>query len=215
MCGGMVSLLAFSKTTHQSGTQRFLALLAYHAGRLTSYALLGSVAGAVSAVVLPWREWRGVQLALYGVAGMLLVVFGLQLWRERIAWQALERLFGRIFAPLRRLFGRLFARQDLATRFALGLLWGCTPCGMVYSALALAMLSGSALGGAAIMLAFGVGTLPNLLLADRLLRGSAFARLTAWRRLGGALVIGFGLWSMVRVLWFPETIGSAAFCALP
>jgi sulfite exporter TauE/SafE len=45
-----------------------------------------------------------------------------------------------------------------------GILWGWLPCGMVYSASIAALSSGSASSGAAIMLVFGLGTLPNLLL---------------------------------------------------
>lgn len=45
----------------------------------------------------------------------------------------------------------------------LGMLWGWLPCGMVYSVLAGAAVSGDAVNGAAIMAAFGAGTLPLLL----------------------------------------------------
>ena len=48
-------------------------------------------------------------------------------------------------------------------RWDLGALWGWLPCGLVYSVLLTALASGSAPRGALIMLAFGLGTLPNLL----------------------------------------------------
>lgn len=58
----------------------------------------------------------------------------------------------------------------MARAFPLGLLWGWLPCGLVYSALVTALTSRSALHGAGTMLAFGLGTLPNLLLAGLLAR---------------------------------------------
>jgi sulfite exporter TauE/SafE len=82
---------------------------------------------------------------------------------------------------------------------AAGALWGWLPCGMVYSVLVTAMLAGSAFGGALVMLAFGLGTLPMLLglgllgarLRDRL-------RMRGVRMACGALVLGFGLLGLAR-----------------
>jgi len=88
-----------------------------------------------------------------------------------------------------------------AQAFPLGMLWGWLPCGLVYSALATALASGSSVRGALAMLAFGLGTLPNLLLAGMLLaryRRIAQARLA--RTVSGALVFGFGLWGLANAV---------------
>jgi uncharacterized protein len=77
----------------------------------------------------------------------------------------------------------------------IGFLWGWLPCGLVYSTLLLAALSGSALRGAGVMLAFGLGTLPAML-------GSSLAgaRVSRWldahgrRKWSGALPLVFGVW---------------------
>ena len=83
--------------------------------------------------------------------------------------------------------------------FALGALWGWLPCGMVYSVLLTAMLTGSALGGGAVMLAFGLGTLPMLtglgLLGARL-RAAMQRRMV--RLTCGLLVLAFGLLGVAR-----------------
>jgi sulfite exporter TauE/SafE len=82
---------------------------------------------------------------------------------------------------------------------AAGALWGWLPCGMVYSVLVTAMLSGSAAGGALVMLAFGLGTLPMLLGLGLLgARQRAFLRMRAVRVACGALVLGFGLLGLAR-----------------
>jgi sulfite exporter TauE/SafE len=81
----------------------------------------------------------------------------------------------------------------------MGALWGWLPCGMVYSVLLTAMMAGSALSGAAVMLAFGLGTLPMLLSM-----GMLGAQLRGWiqrrpvRVASGLVVLGFGLLGMAR-----------------
>ena len=80
------------------------------------------------------------------------------------------------------------------------MLWGWLPCGLVYSALATALSSGSPQRGALLMLAFGLGTLPNLLLAGIVLaRLNEFVRRPAVRVISGVLVMGFGLYGLLGV----------------
>ena len=102
--------------------------------------------------------------------------FGQKLWRH------LQPL-SRPYLPARR----------VAQAFPLGLLWGWLPCGLVYSALATALTSGSALNGAGLMLSFGAVTFPILLLAGLLAaRLQTYARLPSVRIASGLLVLGFG-----------------------
>jgi len=102
-----------------------------------------------------------------------------------------------------------------ARMFMAGAVWGWLPCAMVYSALVSAMLSGSAAGGAAVMLAFGLGTLPMMLAL-----GVAGARLRGWLGLRGVrlacglLVLGFGLLGLARAAGGLPA-GWAAVCLTP
>jgi sulfite exporter TauE/SafE len=85
--------------------------------------------------------------------------------------------------------------------FALGTLWGWLPCGLVYSVLIWSISAGDALRGALLMLAFGLGTLPNLLaMGVAAARLNAFTRLPAVRIAAGAAVMGFGVWSVWTAL---------------
>jgi hypothetical protein len=77
----------------------------------------------------------------------------------------------------------------------------------VYSALTTALASGSAGKGALLMLAFGLGTLPNLLLAGFLLvRFRRFAQARATRLVSGLLVLGYGLYGVLN-LWRGQGAG--------
>ncbi|MCB1622775.1 MAG: sulfite exporter TauE/SafE family protein, partial [Thiothrix sp.] len=81
--------------------------------------------------------------------------------------------------------------------------WGWLPCGMVYSILIWSLSAGSSLEGALLMLAFGLGTLPNLLLM-----GLVSQRLLGWvrkpqvRGVAGLLVAAMGLIMLAQALFF-------------
>lgn len=117
------------------------ALVPYHVGRLTTYALLGAVVGSGSAALLP--PWMGTVLLLCGAA--LLLARGLV---------ATPRHWGTAVSAL--------ARRAHGNRFLLGLSLGFLPCGFLYAALAIAAASQSLASGALGMLAFGLGTVPTL-----------------------------------------------------
>ena len=115
------------------------------------------------------------------------------------AWPALKQLGGVLWRRVQPLVKPLVPMDTPLKALALGGLWGWVPCGMVYSVLLTAMLSGSALDGALVMGAFGLGTLPMLLAM-----GMAGARLRQYlqqravRLASGLLVLGFGLLGIAR-----------------
>jgi sulfite exporter TauE/SafE len=164
MCGGVVAMTCSALPLARRG--RPLAqlpyVLGYNAGRIVSYAVAGAAAGALGRTLqsLGAVEHAGLGLRLF--AGLVMIGVGLYLagfagalrWVERAG----EPVWRRI-APLAR---RLVPVRTPAHAVALGLLWGWMPCGLVYAALAAAVTSGSSLGGAATMAAFGAGTLPML-----------------------------------------------------
>jgi sulfite exporter TauE/SafE len=183
MCGGVLGILS------GGGRAGPGLLLAYNAGRIGSYGVAGAVAGAAGGLLLA-RDVLPLQVALYVVANLVLLAMGAYL----LGWHALVM---RLEAPGRWLWSRLspltrtLVPADTPVRaFAAGLVWGWLPCGMVYGMLALALLAGGPAAGAGLMAAFGLGTLPNLLLAGTLLR-----RLRPWlgrvlpRRIAGVVVI--------------------------
>ena len=129
----------------------------------------------------------------------MLVALGLYLMD---AWRGLARLEAAgniVWRRVQPLLKHLLPMDSAAKALALGGLWGWVPCGMVYSVLLTAMLSGSAPRGAAVMLAFGLGTLPALLTMG--LFGNLLQAWTRHRniRLGaGLLVLSFGLLGLAR-----------------
>ncbi|MDE2119629.1 MAG: sulfite exporter TauE/SafE family protein [Betaproteobacteria bacterium] len=181
--------------------------------RVVTYSLLGMVAGAVGSGL--WAvQARGVQVGLFVLGNLVLAASGV--WLVRVAWGPraaacapvvraraswTQRLRSHLSAGAARLVQRLLPLASVPRRIGAGLLWGLLPCGLVYSALSLALLSGSAAGGALAMAAFGLGTLPHMLLAGHVLRRVSQRATARASRLGAGLVlIGFASWGLWRLL---------------
>jgi len=195
MCGGIVGALSLG------GPARWSMHLAYNAGRILSYTAAGALAGALGAAGIGLGGDAPVRIVLYLVANLMLVALGLYLLGVTRALAFTERLGQKLWRHIQPLTRRFIPARTLSQAFPLGLLWGWLPCGLVYSALATALTAGSAERGALMMLSFGLGTLPNLLLAGILLaRLNEFVRFPAVRVASGLLVLGFGLYGLLGVM---------------
>lgn len=195
MCGGIVGALSMGAPA------RWSMLLAYNAGRILSYSVAGAIAGALGAASLGLEGQLPVRLALYFLANLMLLALGLYLLGVTRALAFTERAGQRLWRLVQPMTRRFLPATSMRQAFPLGLLWGWLPCGLVYSALATSLGSGSAERGALAMLAFGLGTLPNLLLAGIVLaRLNEFVRRPAVRIFSGLLVLGFGLYGMLGLV---------------
>ncbi len=88
-----------------------------------------------------------------------------------------------------------------------GMVWGWLPCGLVYSMLIMALSAGGALEGGLVMLAFGLGTLPNLLLMGTFVFFfTRLARNNLVRKVAGGLVMvmGFGQLYLATAFKWPS-----------
>jgi len=197
MCGGIVS--AFS--LRRGGTASHRAHhLPYNAGRIASYTLAGGLAGSIGAGGLLLDDLLPVRAVLYAVASVLLIIQGLYLagLGRGVPW--LERAGGRLWSRIQPWSRSLLPVDTAGKAFLLGALWGWLPCGMVYSALVVALASANPVSGALTMLAFGLGTLPNLL-ALGYAAGRVRPRLNAAaiRVAAGAMIVAFGMLGVARV----------------
>lgn len=150
-CLGMCGPLALALPAGAPDRARFaIGRAAYNAGRIVTYCLLGVAFGAVGQT-LAFAGWqRGLSIAA-GIA-MLAAAF------------ASHRLSASVQIPLfRKAWSALLRNRGMASLFAIGLLNGLLPCGLVYVALAGAAATGSAAQGAVFMALFGMGTFPAML----------------------------------------------------
>lgn len=192
MCGGIVAALALG-STHGNVRSSVLAV-AYNAGRVASYASLGALAGLV-ALPADAAAWGYRLLQALGL--IALVLAGLRLGGWRAGTGALERLGLGLWRRVSPLTRRLLPIDRVSRAVPAGLLWGLLPCGLVYAMLPVAAGSGSIGGSALTMIAFGVGTMPGMVLASVLAqRVGGFKAGLGLRRFAGATLIA------LACVWF-------------
>lgn len=171
--------------------------LAYNAGRILTYAVLGAVAGIAGNTIGLAGRLAGVGSVLGIVGGVLMIVAGLFMFGIFPASGVFGSLF-RVTSRFLRPLSGLVSAPGVSRRFLLGLALGLLPCGLIYAALIRALATGSALWGAATMAAFGAGTAGSLLavgIFSSALRGT----LSRWgTQLAAVSVILMGALLIVR-----------------
>lgn len=200
MCGPLVVAIP-----GQSG--KWSAHLAYHAGRVITYSLIGALLGAVGSGLRYFYDgstdpliWvTRLQMLISALAAALLLILGLQRlgffsepqWLSNVLPQKIPFVGGAIFRNMR--------QSTIGAVFFLGLVLGLIPCGLSYAAFVRALAAGGALSGAQLVFSFGLGTLPGLLVL-----GTGVGAF--WRRyrqtseiVAGLIMIGMALSLAVRM----------------
>ncbi|MFP3456253.1 sulfite exporter TauE/SafE family protein [Psychrobacter sp. SIMBA_152] len=158
MCGGLVTAFGLSMKDVSPAKRRAL-VATYHLGRLTSYALLGLIAGLIGITVLkPLMMGNSTPRILLG---LVLVFVGVTMLGAPFLTK-LERFGMRFWQYLSPLRQKVFPLNTFPRALTAGLLWGFLPCGLVYGALLIAVVAHNPLSGAALMFVFGLGTIPML-----------------------------------------------------
>ncbi|MDH5464882.1 MAG: sulfite exporter TauE/SafE family protein [Thiovulaceae bacterium] len=196
MCGGFVLAYTSAKVgedwskTHQSSAHFF-----YNIGRVTAYILLGALFGWIgSAFVISLGVWGSVNIAI----GILMILLGLSLMGK-------IKLLTRIEASVsenglyKKLYRNLIHSKSFFSFYALGVLNGFIPCGLVYIFATFALASGSVISGMLVMAVFGVATIPALFgfgFFASLVQKTRFRKvaLTA----AAVLIVAFGLFTTLK-----------------
>lgn len=138
------------------------ALAPYHLGRMTTYTVLGAVAGGVGSVFARWTAFKPLlSVFLLAAAALFLMQLAAEFLPALRGGAAAGRM-GRLAHRLSRIAAPLFADPRGWRGYLLGGTLGFLPCGLIYGGLAAAAGSGSALAGALAMAALVAGTVPGL-----------------------------------------------------
>ncbi|GAB5558921.1 MAG: hypothetical protein SynsKO_05680 [Synoicihabitans sp.] len=157
MCGPLACMLA-PTGSKDADVDPTTVNATYHVSRLFGYTLLGTLAGGVGRVprallsdsFMVWLPW-------------LLVVFFIAV---AVGWDSRLPRPGWLSRWTFRMQSRVRGRSRLHMAAGMGALTPLLPCGPLYFLIALSAMTGSAARGAEFMLAFGIGTVPLLWLAQ-------------------------------------------------
>ena len=221
MCGGIAAGVERLKSSANAVPLRKISRLTMvfeqltmHLGRIFTYVTLGAVAGLVGVPI--WQQgWLPVQRLLFALAALIFIFQAYRILAQSkgvsSSWELL--LNAKTASLWARLARYISDKSSPKSHFLTGMVWGLVPCGLIYSVLPIAFLSGDPASGALLMLAFGLGTLPNLLLI------SGFsARLAGWghqtwaRYLAAALMLITGLFGLFRAFTLPNDLLRGGFC---
>jgi uncharacterized protein len=224
MCGGLA--MAAGQLNRQQlrypAIRRAGDMLGWQLGRVTSYGLIGFIAGGFGAFFLDHPALSWLRDLAFITANLMLIALGLhvaQWWSGIVQVERMgQHLWGWIspYATATLTPSAPSPRQPLGTLWRAvraGAIWGWLPCGLVYSMLVTASVTGSSVNGALWMLAFGLGTIPALWITSL-----ASQEMTQWfrnlwvRRTAGTLIMMFGLWGLLRLVGVIQVDWLDAFC---
>lgn len=200
MCGPLVGAIAAQQRQRGLSLGALVtAQVIHHAGRITSYAIIGFVLAALGSAVQATKYGDVLRGALSLTVGMVMILIGLgllgllpgqTLGRAAIGSGRFTLAISRATAGLRRVGGP-------GGSYFMGIANGFLPCGPVY-AVAAGTVVASPLAGAGAMVLFGLGTVPALLIFAVSAGGLSPAIQRGFGRLGGILVTMIGLQLLCR-----------------
>jgi sulfite exporter TauE/SafE len=201
MCGGIVGALTFGlpETIRSRLLDTLPYQLGYNLGRIASYVVAGAIMGGLGQLLVQFMPIYIAQQALLMIAGLFMILMGLYLGGWWLGLSKIEHLGNHLWKHIEPIARRLLPVTTPSQAWVLGFVWGWIPCGLVYSMLILAVSSGGVVEGGGRMLAFGLGTLPNLFAMSVVAGGLArWLKDIRVRRTAGLMVMAFGVYTLVR-----------------
>ncbi len=202
MCGGIATAITFGQKEDGSSTlKRWVFLLSYNLGRLFSYMCAGAIIGGALSSLIGFSGLTSPLLWFRLLAAVMMILLALyigQWWKGLVYIEKVGQYLWRYLSPVA---SSLLPLKSPVTAFPFGMLWGWLPCGLVYSALSWAAVSGSAMAGMQTMLFFGLGTLPAMLLVGA--SANAFKQIASnlyVKRAASLFLFGYGLQVMYATI---------------
>ena len=160
-CIGMCGPIAIALPVPNSNNLSFVTgRLLYNLGRVVTYSFLGGVFGLLGSRLVISGFQQSVSIVL-GIAIVIVVLIPPK-YKAKISQ---HKFVQKITLPLKSGISDLFKQGTFSAMFLIGILNGLLPCGLVYVALAGAIASGDAISGSAVMILFGLGTIPTMFAA--------------------------------------------------
>lgn len=192
MCGGIAAAVTMGMPNKPQHS--WIYLVYYNLGRITSYMIAGLLVSQFFVQITSLSQSNNPLILMRIFASLMMIILGLYIgrwWSGLTYIEHIGHVLWRFILPLTKYFLPLTSPFKA---IPFGFLWGWLPCGLVYSTLTWAAVSGSAIDGMMIMFAFGLGTLPAMLaigtMADKL---KILLNNTYFKRINGFLIIIYGM----------------------
>lgn len=196
MCGPIVATYTLTSASDRSPSLsgRLAPHILYHGGRITTYMIIGGLMGFSGSFVDTAGRITGLQNSAAVAAGIVMIVMGLSIAgiAGRTAW--LEQHNGFVL----RAATKVLAARSLLRYYPLGLLLGLLPCGLSYTIFIASAGTGALVPGILTACAFGIGTLPALLLFGTVVSYFSAALRGRIYTAGGVLVIIMGIYFLFK-----------------
>ncbi|MCK5880321.1 MAG: sulfite exporter TauE/SafE family protein [Sinobacterium sp.] len=204
MCGGIAT--ALSANNHASPQGSNFRLLCFHAGRILCYSTLGVIFGGLiqgsgQLLELQAESYNMLSAILRLFAAGLLILTALYLANLNHSIKRFEGLFSPLWRKISPLTTRYMAMNTKLDALKLGFLWGFLPCGMIYTALIWAISQQNSIWAGSLMLAFGLGTSPSLLLIQSFhLQVNKWLQKKYVKKLMALIILLMAVWSAIPAI---------------
>ncbi|MDA3788560.1 MAG: sulfite exporter TauE/SafE family protein [Desulfobacula sp.] len=204
-CIGMCGPIVISMSLNLDAKNKFLPLVLYHAGRVSTYTVLGGIMGMTGSFTMVTSRIALIQKIVLIFAGVLIVFMGILMGPGlgKISCFKNSSVMGTLFVKI---FGALTRLKSTPAYFPLGLMLGLLPCGPVYTVLIASARAGmeasdlttACINGMVLMLAFGMGTIPALFLVGRLAGAVPVNQRQMIYKIGSIIMIGVGIYFVIK-----------------
>jgi sulfite exporter TauE/SafE len=198
MCGGLCGLFCKNRPA-------FSSHLLINFGRISTYTILGFIfAGIIQGLSLriPIAE---VGFWIRSLLGVVLIFLGVRILLNKASLHSyFENNF--LWLKAKKQLHKIIKLNTFTADYLKGLLWGLIPCGLIYGVLIAAATTHNAWSGGLFMLAFGIGTLPSMLVAAGVLKNLGNTlNSKSLRFSAGLFIIIIGVWSLISP-WFSHEL---------
>ena len=199
MCGPVMGALTVGETR-----KGVLHLLLYNLGRVTTYTILGGMVGLSGSFLVLATAIEPLQRAIMVLAGISIILMGL----ANAEWLPLPK-WGDFCVPLSPAIQKIMqlfkAPRSIGSYYPMGIVLGFLPCGLTYTALLAAARASMDAGnpfagmlqGALMMMLFGLGTAPALILVGKMVNTISNKTRKWFYRVASLIMIATGVWFVV------------------
>jgi sulfite exporter TauE/SafE len=186
MCGPIMWIMPFQVF---SGFRKILALVLYHLGRISVYAMLAVVLHSFRGLFNPVvQQYISIIMGVSLLAVGAFSFFANNLFHVKLPWEE----------QIKKRLGNVIGKPGLLAITTAGILNGLLPCGLVYMALSASVMLPSAAQSAAMLYIFGIGTVPMLVSISLLRHKATFLRSANLKKLVPITVFVFGCLFVLR-----------------